>query len=97
MWFKIQNQQVNVWILAKPNAKKTALLSISEKELHIALRAKPQKGEANKELISYLSQLFDLPKSQIILKSGEGNKYKRVIMPLTEKIQRLLDGLTKFK
>ena len=58
MWCKIKNDQVELYILAKPNAKRTMLLKISEQELHIALHAKPQDDEANKELISYLFFLF---------------------------------------
>lgn len=96
MWFKIVKQQVELFILAKPNAKKTMLLSVSDQELHIAIHAKPHKGEANKELISYLAKLLQLPKSQIILQSGEGGKHKRVMVPLTEGVQRLLDDPTQY-
>src|SRR3990167_8244176 len=95
MWFNVQNQVVSIHILAKPNAKKTALLTVSDQGLHIALHAKPHKGEANKELISYLSKLFQLPKSQIVFQSGEGSKYKRVAMSLTETVQQKLDDLMR--
>ncbi len=90
MWFKIQGQQVRLQIIAKPQAKKTALIKISEQGLHIAIHAKPHKGEANKELISFLSTLFDVPKSQIILKSGENSKHKQIILPFTKNIEKLL-------
>lgn len=91
MWFSIQGKQVRLQIIVKPNAKKTALVKISEQELHIAIHAKPHKGEANKELILFLSKIFDVPKSQIILKTGEGSKYKQIIMPLTTEVQNILD------
>lgn len=45
MWFKIQGLQIKLQIIAKPNAKKTAILKISDQELHIAIHAKPHKGE----------------------------------------------------
>lgn len=96
MWFKIENQQVKINILAKPNAKKTALLGISDQGLNISLHAKPHKGEANKELISYLAKLFKLPKNQIILQRGEGSKHKQVIVPLTDKVKELLDEPDRF-
>ena len=91
MWFKIQDQQVKLSILAKPNAKKTMLLKLSDEGLHIAIHAKPQQGEANKELISYLAKLFRVPKSQIMLQRGEGSRYKLVIMPLSDTVRKLLD------
>lgn len=91
MWFKIIKQQVVLQVFAKPNAKQTALLKVDDEGLHIALHAKPQKGEANKELIAYLAKLFDLPKSSITLKRGENSRYKVVIVPLTKKIQEFIE------
>lgn len=93
MWFKIQNQQVKIQIVAKPHAKKTAIVKIDEQGLHVAIHAKPHKGEANKELILYLSELFQIPKSKIILDSGESSKYKHIIMPLTSKTETIINDL----
>lgn len=92
MWYKIQNQQVHLFILAKPNAKKTLLTKITEEGLHIALQAKPHDGEANKVLISYLAKLFRLPKSQIVLKRGEASRYKHVLLPLTSVVQQFFEN-----
>ena len=95
MWFKINEQQIKLRIIAKPNAKKTAILKISEQGLHIAIHAKPHKGEANIELINFLSTVFKIPKNQIILKTGENSKYKLIVMPLTESIQTILNDYNK--
>ena len=91
MWFKIIKQHVALQIFAKPNAKRTTLLKISDQGLNIALHAKPHEGEANKELISYLAKLFNLPKSNIILDRGENSRHKIVIVPLTIKVQEFID------
>lgn len=91
MWFKIQDKHIKLQIIAKPNAKKTAVLKISEKGLHIAIHAKPHKGEANKELILFLSKIFKIPKSQIILQSGENSKHKQIVMLLTIARQKILN------
>lgn len=96
MWFKIQDQQVRLQIIAKPNAKKTAFIKISDQGLHISIHAKPHKGEANKALILFLSKTFDVPKSKIILVTGEGSKYKQIIMPLTITVQKILNDPTKY-
>lgn len=95
-WFKIEKQQVKINILAKPNAKKTAIVAINEQGLQISLHAAPQEGEANKELIAYLSKLLKVPKSQIILQRGEGSRHKQVLLPLTDKVQELLDEPNQF-
>jgi hypothetical protein len=91
MWFKIQNQQVSINIFAKPNAKKTAFLGVSEQGLLISLHAKPHQGAANKELIVFLAKLFHLPKTQIILEKGEGSRYKQVVVPLNDTVQGIID------
>lgn len=96
MWFKIQNQQIQIKILAKPNAKKTTFLAISEQGMHISLHAKPHHGEANKELISYLSILFRIPKSQIHLVHGEASKHKKVLLPLNDIVRELLTHPEQF-
>lgn len=93
MWFKVQDQQIRLQIIAKPNAKKTILLRINEEGLHIAIHARPEKGEANKELILFLSDLLGVPKSKIILKSGETSKYKQLIIPFTTKVEKILNDM----
>lgn len=90
MWYVIKDQQVELRIYAKPNAKRTALLSVDERGMHVSLHAKPHQGEANKELISFLSEQFDIPKSRIELLRGEGSRYKRVALPLTDKVRQFL-------
>lgn len=91
MWFKkINANQIELSIYAKPNAKRSALVAISETELHIALHAKPHEGEANAELIEFLSELFQLPKSQISLQRGARGRHKRVLLPLNATIHLFL-------
>jgi len=89
-WFKINNQQIELHILAKPHAKRSALLAVGEQELQIALHAKPHQGEANKELIAFLAKLFQIPKSHILLRRGEASRHKVVVLPLNEKIQDVI-------
>lgn len=96
MLFKIQNQQVRILILAKPNAKKTACLAIDEQGMHIALHAKAHHGEANKELFSYLSKIFGIPKRHIQLIRGENNRHKQVLLPLNDTVQKFIDHPEKF-
>lgn len=96
MWYKITDNKIALKIFAKPNAKKTALLSISEQGLHIALHAKPHEGEANKVLIAYLSEIFNVPKSQIELKRGETSRYKWVVLPLNERALEMINDTKKF-
>ena len=90
MWFNIENQQVVLYIFAKPHAKRTALIKVDDSAIHIALHAKPHEVEANKELISFLAKQLKVPKSRIILQRGASSKYKEIIVPLTDQVQRFL-------
>ncbi len=83
MWYKLIDQQVSLFILAKPNAKRTAIVAVNDQELVISLHAKAHQGEANKELIGFLSKILQLPKSQVILQRGEKSKHKHVVVPYT--------------
>ena len=96
MWFKIQNQQVTLRIFVKPHAKRTAFLKVDEEALHISLHAKPYEGEANKELISYLAKLFQLPKSKVTIQHGEKARHKIIQIPITSRIQAFLSDPTLF-
>ena len=93
MWYKIQGEKVQINILAKPHAKKSAILGIRNQELQVSIHAKPHEGEANKELISSLASFFKVPKSQIILQRGEGSRHKQVVLPLTDSVKALLSKL----
>lgn len=92
-WYTIRHQHIEIQVYAKPNAKRSALIEVTAKGLHIALHAKPHQGEANKELIHFLSELFDIPKSHIELLRGESSRYKKVLLRLTDKIQKRLNDL----
>lgn len=75
------NATTEVQILVKPNAKKSALLEVKDGVWHIALHAKPADGEANTELVRFLSELLDVPKSLITLKRGGKSRHKCVVVP----------------
>ncbi|MBL7480658.1 DUF167 domain-containing protein [Legionella bononiensis] len=93
MWFKLENDHVTLSIYAKPNAKQSALLAITDNDVHIALHAKPQDGEANKELIKFVAKLFKLPKSHCELIRGEGSRHKQIRVPLSNNLIQLLNEL----
>jgi len=90
MRFKIDKQHVQLTIIVKPNAKKTQMIKIDSQGIHISLHAKPHKGEANEELIEYLSDYFHVPKTKIQLLRGEHGRNKQVLFPLTKNVESFL-------
>lgn len=86
MWFKINEHHIEISVYAKPNAKNTQLLACTDTALHIALHAKPQEGEANKELISFIGKLLKVPKTQIELIKGKNSRHKLIQIPLSDSV-----------
>ena len=85
-----KSQQVELRIFVKPNAKCSRLLAIKNGVLHIALHARPKEGEANRELIEYLAELFHLPKSQVVLQRGEKGRHKTVFVLKNKEVKKFL-------
>ena len=86
---KTDHPSVIVHVYVKPNAKQTRLIGKDERGLIIALKARPQEGEANDELINFLSELCGVPKSKIIIRRGAASRIKQVEMPWNESITRI--------
>ena len=61
-----------------PNAKKQEILSFEAGRLKVKVRAPPDEGRANKELISFLADFFEIKERQIHLVRGEKSRIKRV-------------------
>jgi len=93
MWFKTLGTNVIIFILVKPSASRSKVVGIFEGRLHVMLQAKPQRGEANKALILYISKIFCLPKSQVFIIKGMASRYKQVSIPWSKAVQLQLDEL----
>jgi hypothetical protein len=77
-WYRYESDGVILRLYVQPGAKKNEVVGLIEDELKIKLAATPIEGRANAELLKYLSRLFRVPKSKILLKSGEKSRHKMV-------------------
>jgi uncharacterized protein (TIGR00251 family) len=71
---------VTLAVRAQPGAKKTAIVGIygegTKAQLKVAVQAPPLEGRANEALIAFLAETFELPKSAVVLASGELSRNK---------------------
>ncbi|HXR38342.1 MAG TPA: DUF167 domain-containing protein [Terracidiphilus sp.] len=71
---------VTLAVRAQPGAKKTAITGVygegAAAQLKIAVHAQPIEGRANEALIAFLAMTFSLPKSSVVIMSGELNRSK---------------------
>jgi len=59
-----------------PNAKKTEFAGYRGDELVLRLNAPPIEGKANKAATEFVSQYFGVPRSAVLLVSGERSRHK---------------------
>ena len=53
-------------------------VEVNNNEIIIGITAKPEKGEANREIIKKLSKYFDVSKSKVKIIAGEKSRKKLV-------------------
>ena len=77
-YFSWQGTSLVLNVFLQPRASRNSLLGLHDNALKISLTAPPVDGEANKQLIKFLSKLFRVKKSAILIVSGEHSRHKRV-------------------
>ena len=71
---------MRIKVKVKPNAGKNELKQISEYYFEAKVTVLPEKGKANERVIELLCKHFKIPKSRIILFSGQTYKEKVFII-----------------
>jgi len=65
-------------VRVKPRAKRAGLLGWHGEALKVAVRAAPERGRANEELIDILADALDLPSSALEIAAGATAQDKRI-------------------
>ncbi|KAL4502301.1 hypothetical protein ABPG72_011888 [Tetrahymena utriculariae] len=71
-----------ILIHAKPNSKISQISGISDDGVDINIAAPPKDGEANAELIDYISQVLGVKKSSLSL--DKGGKSRNKLMEISD-------------
>ena len=72
-----QNGYLRVKVI--PKSPKNEIIEIMEDEtIKIRIKAPPEKGKANAELIKFLSKQLDIPKQNISIISGKAEQIKLI-------------------
>lgn len=77
-WVQPYPEGYRLRLHVQPNARRTEIAGHFGDALKIRLAAPPVDGKANARLISYLAEVFAIPKRQVILISGEASRDKVV-------------------
>jgi uncharacterized protein len=76
--------QKKLQVKVKPNSKVQKIIEEADGSLTVNLKSPPVDGKANEELIKLLAEKFDIPKSDIRIKSGLSSRQKLVEITLEE-------------
>lgn len=89
-WLKSKNNGSFISIYVQPGASSTSIEGEHDGRLKIKIKGKPQDGEANRELISFLAELLGVAKSKVFLLKGETSRQKLIFaeVPVSEVITR---------
>lgn len=79
-------------VKAQPRSSKSGIDGLLGDAVKVRIKCAPVDGKANKELIETLADVFDLPKSAVVFKSGETSKTKRILLKgiTAERVQKEL-------
>ncbi len=67
-------------LYVQPRSSRNELAGLHGDALKLRLTTPPVDGKANKAVIAFLSKLFKIPKSAIIIKSGLHSRSKKVLL-----------------
>lgn len=91
---KVENPQgIRLRIFLQPKASRDQIVGLHDNELKIAITAPPVDGAANAHLLKYLSKLFKVPKSSIVLEKGELQRHKQIFIPSPKVMPKEVEGI----
>ena len=93
-YYKINKDTITLSLYIQPGSKKNEWVGIYDGLPKLKIAAQPIEGKANKEIIEFLSDYLDIPKSLISIKSGDTGRRKVVEIGMSnEKIIEKLNLL----
>lgn len=71
-----KNNLVRLKIIVRPKAKRPGISGLHDNMIKLSVAAPPVDGKANREVIAYLADFFDLKKKEISIVAGQHSKKK---------------------
>ena len=100
--FEASAQGVRVLVRASPKSSRSGVAGLMPRpdgraELKVGLRAPPEGGKANEELIGVLAEAWGLPRRSLTLAAGAADRRKVVLVageavPLLARLEGWLEG-----
>ena len=77
----------------QPKAARTEYVGVYGNALKFRVAAPPVEGAANEELCRYLAGLFGLSKGEVVVRSGQAARRKRILLKhvLAKRVREILN------
>lgn len=72
-----------VKVKVTPNSSEDKVIGMQGEYLKVKVRAPPEDGKANYAVIALLSEYYNVPKVNVIIKSGHTQKIKFILIEKT--------------
>ena len=82
----MSEEKVKIAVEVHPNASRNQVIRFDNGVLNLRIAAPPVKGQANTELLKFLSSIFNVPRSNLAIEKGASVRRKVVT------IKRLTPG-----
>ena len=67
---------LKITIKVRPSASKNEIKRVENGVIYVNIAAPAQKGKANKEIVKYFAEVFNVKKTDITIVSGEKSRIK---------------------
>ncbi len=81
--FRIVNDRILINLKIIPGSAKNMLSGFRNGEIILKIKARPEKGKANKMLIAFISRQIGCPKSSMEITRGHTSRHKTLAVPLS--------------
>ncbi len=79
-WYRNNETTTQLFIKVVPGAHTTQVMGLLGNRLKIRIAAPPEKGKANKELVSFLARQLDVAKQHIAITFGDTIPEKNILI-----------------
>ncbi|MEI6897656.1 MAG: DUF167 family protein [Psychromonas sp.] len=92
-YLKQEGEDLLLRLVLQPKSSRNTFVGLLGDELKVAISAAPVDGQANKQLIQFLSKQFKVPKGAVIVEKGKLNRHKLIRIKNPQKIPTLLKDI----
>ena len=92
-FYSVGARSILLHVKARPGSRQDAVAGVRGGELLVDVRAQPEKGRANEEIVRLLARALGVARESVVLKLGGGSRRKLFEVPLSclEALERLRD------